>query len=41
MPKYLAIACYKMQKQQNKQILWPLVRKWTIPIERPPLVNEI
>jgi hypothetical protein len=28
----------KKQKQQN---LWPLVRKRTIPTERPPLVDEI
>jgi hypothetical protein len=25
----------------NKQTLWPLVRKRTIPTERPPLVDEI
>jgi hypothetical protein len=28
-------------KQTNKQTLWPLVRKRTIPTERPPLVDEI
>jgi hypothetical protein len=26
--------------QLGKQILWPLVRKQTIPTERPPLVDE-
>jgi hypothetical protein len=28
-------------KQANKQIPWPLVRKRTMPTERPPLVGEI
>jgi hypothetical protein len=27
--------------QTNKQTPWPLVRKRTIPTERPPLVDEI
>jgi hypothetical protein len=27
--------------KQNKQTPWPLVRKRTIPTERPPLVDEI
>jgi hypothetical protein len=27
--------------KQTKQTPWPLVRKRTIPTERPPLVNEI
>jgi hypothetical protein len=26
---------------QNKQTPWPLVREWTIPTERLPLVDEI
>jgi hypothetical protein len=40
-----SIKLYKLSygntKIQNKQILWPLVREQTIPIERPPLVDEI
>jgi hypothetical protein len=30
-----------MCKKQNKKTPWPLVRKRTIPTERPPLVDEI
>jgi hypothetical protein len=29
------------QKQQQQQTPWPLVRKRTVPTERPPLVDEI
>jgi hypothetical protein len=28
-------------KRTNKQTPWPLVRKRTIPTERPPLVDDI
>jgi hypothetical protein len=31
----------KYHNKQNNQTLWPLVRKRTIPTERPPLVDEI
>jgi hypothetical protein len=31
--------CAKLQ--QTKQTPWPLVRERTIPIEQPPLVDEI
>jgi hypothetical protein len=29
------------QTYKNKQTPWPLVRKWTIPTDRPPIVDEI
>jgi hypothetical protein len=32
---------YVATLQTNKQTPWPLVRKRTIPTERPPLVGEI
>jgi hypothetical protein len=31
----------KRERETNKQTPWPLVRKRTIPTERPPLVDEI
>jgi hypothetical protein len=41
--KYLIMKAlwYFITKTQNKQTPWPLVRKRTIPTERPPLVDEI
>jgi hypothetical protein len=30
-----------LQPRKQKQTPWPLVRKRTIPTERPPLVDEI
>jgi hypothetical protein len=36
--KYDVIVCIT---KKNKQTAWPLVRKRTIPTERPPLVDEV
>jgi hypothetical protein len=40
---YFFAACVRCQLQQKflNLTLWPLVRKRTIPTERPPLVDEI
>jgi hypothetical protein len=39
-PSHFMLILYTA-KHTNKQTLWPLVRKRTIPTERPPLVGEI
>jgi hypothetical protein len=36
-----SLTAHQTKKKKNKQTPWPLVRKRTIPTERPPLVDEI
>jgi hypothetical protein len=41
MSAYCNACLIKHKNKTNKQTPWPLVRKRTIPTERPPLVGEI
>jgi hypothetical protein len=37
----LRILAEQTNKQTNKQTPWPLIREWTLPTDRLPLVDEI